>query len=907
MYTSFCRACLLLVGLVFSLSVHAAGLGKLTINSSLGQPLNAEIDLVSVSEEELSTLKAEFASREAFAQAGIRYEPFFPTFQTSIESRIDGTPYIKITSPQSVNEPFLNLLLELSWASGRLLREYTVLLDPEDKWAPETVAPVVPSMPEQLAETNITHSQNESDEVRETDTHENQIRQPISSSPRERYADNTYGPILEGDTLSSIARQVKPESVNLNQMLVALFRANRDAFIADNMNLLRTGAVLKVPAMQELAEIGENEANAEVRVQVNDWHKYRQNLASSTQQLQSADSHELSQTDAGEITTAVDDAAVTGSAPPEEVLRLSSGENLSDSQGYADLDALDRIRMMEEDAIARNLALKEANERVAMLEKNVENLQRLLALQNNELAQAQVNAESQAPVQQSETESFEVMPSDSEPESEIVASDEIELSDEDGFVFEDSVDVDLESEDGLASLTEEGESEIEASSAETVAVLTPPAASVESVSNPVLLPEPEEPSFLDQIMGNMTYIGGFAAVLLLALAAVAFKRRREAAEIELEEENARHQELSSALREKTAAVVAAAHESDGTDEPEQEDDFFSQAESQENDSDIEAELSSEQEEMSAHESSDSEQPIELDFSIENESAENDVELSSDDAVAMDIDSFEDGKSEAEASDDSSHQADDFAADLESSFDEETTEAENVQEDEADNEHLMDFTSEELDQTIAEPEAMEINFDETENVSEQNALQDDAVESESEDESVLESKSEAENALDFSIDTSEIDLTDEDSKTDETTAEESSLDTEMAELELPEMDLSSESLASEMSSDERADLSSDTQAKAPEIDFADIDLDIEDKDEISDDVSNDTGDDTVTSEETAESEVKSEQWHEIETKIDLAKAYLEMEDVEGAREMLEEIVQEGDEAQQNTAKELLEKL
>ena len=76
MYTSFLRACLYLFGLIFTITVNAAGLGKLTINSSLGQPLNAEIDLVSVSEEELSTLKAEFASREAFAQAGIRYEPF---------------------------------------------------------------------------------------------------------------------------------------------------------------------------------------------------------------------------------------------------------------------------------------------------------------------------------------------------------------------------------------------------------------------------------------------------------------------------------------------------------------------------------------------------------------------------------------------------------------------------------------------------------------------------------------------------------------------------------------------------------------------------------------------------------------------------------------------------------------
>ena len=108
-------------------ALYAAGLGKLTLNSALGQPLSAEIDIVTTSNDEVSSLKANIASREAFTQAGVNYEPSFSTFKISIESRANGSPYIKLTSPQAVNDPFLNVLIELNWASGRLLRKYTVL------------------------------------------------------------------------------------------------------------------------------------------------------------------------------------------------------------------------------------------------------------------------------------------------------------------------------------------------------------------------------------------------------------------------------------------------------------------------------------------------------------------------------------------------------------------------------------------------------------------------------------------------------------------------------------------------------------------------------------------------------------------------------------------------------------
>ncbi len=142
-YISSFRACLLILVMMSPWTGFAAGLGKLTINSALGQPLQAEIDLVAVKNEEISSLAAQLASHEAFRQAGIDYKSFFSTFNISIEPRSNGDPFIKIMSPTAINEPFLNMLVELNWASGRLMREYTVLLDPLESATSNPVAPIL--------------------------------------------------------------------------------------------------------------------------------------------------------------------------------------------------------------------------------------------------------------------------------------------------------------------------------------------------------------------------------------------------------------------------------------------------------------------------------------------------------------------------------------------------------------------------------------------------------------------------------------------------------------------------------------------------------------------------------------------------------------------------------------------
>ena len=269
MYKNAFRVCLFVITLILPLAVaHAAGLGKLTLNSALGQPLNAEIDIVTTSSDEIASLKANIAAREACAQAGINYEPNFATFKISLESRANGSPYLKLTSPLAVNDPFLNILVELSWASGRILREYAVLLDPAESNTQNIAAPSVSAVPKQAPLSDSAGA----DTDKKTDSKKSQANAaknaPRATSRPASQQSDTYGPVVRGDTLSSIARQVLPAGVDLNQMLVALHRANRDAFIENNMNLLRVVAVLKIPEKKEVASIDKTTARAEIRMQV---------------------------------------------------------------------------------------------------------------------------------------------------------------------------------------------------------------------------------------------------------------------------------------------------------------------------------------------------------------------------------------------------------------------------------------------------------------------------------------------------------------------------------------------------------------------------------------------------------------------------------------------------------------
>ena len=154
-----------------------------------------------------------------------------------------------------------------------------------------------------------------------------------------------YGPIERGETLGKIARSVTPEGVTLEQMLVALYRTNPDAFIRKNLNLVRTGKILRVPDRDEIAAIAQTEAVSEYRTHVADWNAYRQKLADAAGVVpvegRTAVSGKI------EIATKVEDKAAGGS--PRDVVKVSRGEPPADAAGKGKpRSSADRVRMLEQ-------------------------------------------------------------------------------------------------------------------------------------------------------------------------------------------------------------------------------------------------------------------------------------------------------------------------------------------------------------------------------------------------------------------------------------------------------------------------------------------------------------------------------------------------------------------------------
>ena len=257
----FALAALLCVPLL----AHAAGLGKLQVNSALGQPLRAEIEIVSLQSGEEDSLQARLATVDAFRQAGIDISPALVGLQFKIEKR-DGRPLIRLTTSQAVNEPFLDVLIELSWATGRLVREYTFLLDPvEYKGPPPAAAPAPAAKPFAVPAPSAPAPRVET-------------RQPVSAAPAPATAGAKQIEVKKGDTLGAIARQNLPTGVTLNQMLMALYRANESAFIKGNINLVRAGRILNIPDRDAIASVGAAEAQKQVQSQMADFADYKQKL-----------------------------------------------------------------------------------------------------------------------------------------------------------------------------------------------------------------------------------------------------------------------------------------------------------------------------------------------------------------------------------------------------------------------------------------------------------------------------------------------------------------------------------------------------------------------------------------------------------------------------------------------------
>lgn len=360
---------------------EAAGLGKLTVLSGLGQPLRAEIE-INATRAELAGMSARLAPQKAFRDAGIDYATALYDLRFAIDKRSNGSAVLKITSSNPVNDPFMDMLVELSWPDGPIVREYTFLLDPPE------VAAKAAGRPVSTADARVVET------VRGASAVAAPVRaeapKPVTTTPNavaepKRTQEAGTHVVQQGETLRRIAGETKYEGISLEQMLIGLYKKNPDAFIGDNINRLKAGAILNIPDKATVAAVSAADARQVYQAQANDWSAYRQKLAGAVVQGQ-AKPEDASQAASGKIAARVEEKAPAAGQSKDQV-KVSKAELAT--KGAAGGKS---ATVSEEDLIAKDRALKEAQDRLAQLEKNVGELQKLVDMKTQRLAELQQQA-----------------------------------------------------------------------------------------------------------------------------------------------------------------------------------------------------------------------------------------------------------------------------------------------------------------------------------------------------------------------------------------------------------------------------------------------------------------------------------------------------------------------------------
>ncbi|MBR7800306.1 FimV/HubP family polar landmark protein [Undibacterium fentianense] len=363
-------------------NAYATGLGKLTVLSSLGQPLRAEIELTSPNKEEINSLVPKVASIEAFRQANIEFNPALLSLRFAVEQR--GSSYvIRVTSTQPMNEPWVDFLLEMNASNGKLVREYTFLLDPAELANGQTAQIANPS------QSTIKQSQpivtpidaKEKDAPTSNGVAKRSLAKNTSTALPANSGDARQYRVKQGDTLMRIA-SANLNGVSLDQMLVSIYRANPQAFVGDNMNRLKAGQILTIPDAETARANSQVDSHLLVQTHSANFNAYRNKLAGQVLAAPVESTVQKRQATSGSITTKVKEVPTAANEALDK-LKLSKVADAKKTQAKG---------ITEEDRIAKDKALADANARVKELEKNVSELNKLLAVPAKPVASPVVSA-----------------------------------------------------------------------------------------------------------------------------------------------------------------------------------------------------------------------------------------------------------------------------------------------------------------------------------------------------------------------------------------------------------------------------------------------------------------------------------------------------------------------------------
>ncbi len=409
---------------------QALGLGGIDVKSGLNEPLVAEIQIIQSGPGESDGIAVQLASAADFARVGIDRGRIDTPLTFTVGRGANGQPVIKVTSSQPVREPFLNFLLEVNWSKGRLLREYTVLLDPPvsapaggssrvapaaaPEPQPQVLAPA-PAVAAEPAEPTPAPEPMSAPEPAAAAPEPMATEPPPAAEPApapepspapEPAPEPTpepaaapapqaseYGPVGQGETLWEIATATRPEGVaDMNKMMVALLRANPDSFYQQNINAVKRGAIMRIPSVDEINAISVSEAAEAVRGQNEIWRGYQAPASRPT---------ELADAGASESLRTPAESASTGGTrldllPP----RSGDDQGAGDRPGSGGMDRSGEeiknlrgdLARSQEDLVSSRQEVSELRSRVADLEKIKTDQDKMLELRSDELTALQSRA-----------------------------------------------------------------------------------------------------------------------------------------------------------------------------------------------------------------------------------------------------------------------------------------------------------------------------------------------------------------------------------------------------------------------------------------------------------------------------------------------------------------------------------
>lgn len=829
---------LVIAGLTLGLSqnVFALGLGEIKLHSNLNQPLNAEIRLLSADSLSKEQIIANLANVEEFNRAGVEHSFFLHQLRFKPIFKNDGSVIIKVTTKQPVKEPFLDFLVEVNWPNGRVMREYTLLLDPPVFSKVEmSSAPATPT-------TATTESQNTSFDEQRVET------QTVQNDDWDVSTNGSYQ-VKGADTLWSIARKNRPQSVSIQRMMVAVFESNPDAFINNNMNEMKTGAVLQMPDENGVTGISQQQALLEIA---------RQN------QLWGGHGNAGTRPD-GMVDTASYSATLDQSGNTKDRLKLSVPSN----------DAATNKEIMQSEAVAtlsdENATLKSKVDQQA---EQIEELKRKLAIQNNSLATLQ-NSDAQQETPQETTDtgtSVDENIATTEPETDVVPKDETTTETETGIDSADNTQPETGTQD-IASTDQNIPAQVEQKTEQLPSDVMKQKTS-DAVNQSPIPVTPRETSFMDSVLslGLSVWMAIGSGILVLFFSILWYRRKNM-------EEEAFQESLvvpiegdidEDELPEVGDDILAADMDDDFIPESEAMSDEQTPVDVETNadplgEADVYLAYGKYQQAEKILKDAIEEDPERTDLRLKlmecfaeskalsefNEQKREIMDiLATDAAVAEKVSHMERDAWPEESEQDELPSTEDIFGDLSFSSDDE----------EESNEDELVFPEEEAEQELAnEVEADDDSIEytptsEAESINEESAALDDELESLSDD-ATDELSDELENTeLDF--DDSDLEFTSRNEDIDENEKDEDGADLDMEDSEfIDELDA--------------------------EIDEADEEID--------------------------ESILELGDVDEASTKLDLARAYIDMEDYDGAHEILKEVISEGNETQKKEAEELLDQM